>query len=228
MIQTIGALMTRPGLGPDELLTTTRTVRRRLDLERPVSRELIEECLEVATQAPTGSNRQDWRFVVVTDSRLREQIAQHYRESFAAYRESDRHAGTVGTGAADRAEVQRRVISSADHLAAHLHEVPVHLIPCIERRAGDSRAAQAGLFGSILPATWSFMLAARARGLGTAFTTLHLRYEEEVASLLGIPYPDVTQAALIPVAHYTGEGFSPAPRRPVGEVTVWDGWEGRR
>lgn len=214
-------------LSPDELLTTTRAVRRRLDLERSVDRELVEECLEVALQAPTGSNRQDWRFVVVTEPDLREAIAERYRENFHAYRTRREQQAREGDGpepGSERAATQRRVVDSATHLAEHLGEVPVHLIPCIRRRPGGSSAEQASVFGSILPAVWSFQLAARARGLGTVFTTLHLPHEEEVAGMLGIPHPDVMQACLVPVAHYTGEGFSPAPRQPVDEVVSWNGW----
>lgn len=217
--------MTTLPLSPDALLTTTRAVRRRLDLDRPVDPALVRECVEVAIQAPTASNRQDWHFVFVTDPERRNAVADFYRRSFDIYRSSAGYAGRVELSEPDRAETQQRVASSADYLAAHLDEVPVLLIPCIARRA-DSPApiAQASLWASIVPATWSFMLAARARGLGTAWTTLHLRYEEEAADLLGIPFPEVTQAALIPIAHYTGEGFRPAPRADADSATHWDGW----
>lgn len=212
-------------LDPDELLTTTRAVRRRLDLSRPVEREVISECLQIAVQAPTGSNRQDWAFVVVTDPDLRSGLADLYRRSFAQYRGSGSDAGAIAGTDTERAAVQRRVVSSAEHLAAHLHEVPVLMLPCIRRRARDGGTlAQAGLWGSILPATWSFMLAARARGLGTSLTTLHLRYEREAAELLGIPYGEVTQAGLVPVAYTVGTDFRPAPRVPLEQVVHWDRW----
>lgn len=210
---------------PDELLTTTRAVRRRLDLDRSVPDDVIRECLDVALQAPSASNRQDWRFVVVTDPDLRGGIAEWYRRSFADYRSGSSHAGVVGGDDPERRSTQQRVVSSADHLAEHLHEVPVLLLPCIARRAdGAGTMAQASLYGSVVPATWSFMLAARARGLGTAWTTLHLRYEREVAELVGIPYDEVTQVALVPVAYTRGTDFAPAPRQPLDEVVGWNTW----
>ncbi|WP_370323830.1 nitroreductase family protein [Euzebya sp.] len=210
-------------LTTDELLTTTRAVRKRLDLTRDVDPAVIRECLEIAIQAPSGSNRQGWRFLVITDPEIRAGIAGFYRRSYEAYRASPGYAGRGGSDDPDRVATQSRVADSADHLAAHLHEVPVLLLACIHGRpSGDNPA---GLYGSILPAVWSFMLAARDRGLGTAWTTLHLAYEREVAELCGIPYDEVTQAALIPVAHHVGDDFGPAPRAPLSEVVNADRWD---
>lgn len=208
----------------DELLTTTRAVRKRLDLDRDVAPALLRECLELAIQAPTASNRQDWHFVVVRDRAQRAALADLYRRSYERYRQSRGYAGRVGEGDEARAVVQQRVASSADHLAEHLHEVPVHLIPCVRRRLPPDAptAAVASLYGSILPAVWSFMLAARSRGLGTAWTTLHLVHEQEAAEILALPHDEVTQTALIPVAHHRGEGFRPAPRQPLDEVVSLD------
>lgn len=207
----------------DHLLTTTRSVRKRLDLTRPVEPEVIARCIEIATQAPSGSNRQGWHFVVVTDAEKRKAIANYYRLSFGVY---------LSRGG-PRAQIERddpryvraaKVRDSAVYLAEHLHEVPVHIIPCIEGRVSDpAPAAQAGFYGSILPATWSLMLALRARGLGAAWTTLHLAHEKEVAEILGIP-DNVTQAALLPVAYYTGDDFRPAHRIPAQKLTYWDQW----
>lgn len=213
-----------PDLSVDELLTTTRAVRKRLDLVRDVDPALLRECLELAIQAPTGSNQQDWHFMVVRDPDQRAALAELYRRSYARYRESRSYAGRIGADDGERVAVQERVASSADHLAEHLHEVPVHLVPCIRRRlsADAPTAAVASLYGSILPAVWSFMLAARSRGLGTAWTTLHLVHEEEAAEVLGIPHDEMTQTALIPVAHYTGQGFGAAPRQPLDEVVSFD------
>lgn len=211
-------------LSPDELLTTTRAVRRRLDLQRPVPVELVRECLEVALQAPSGSNRQGWHWVVVTDAGQRRAVAAVYRRSWDTYAASGRSAGELFADDPERGPVQRRVGASARHLADHLAEVPVHLIPCIEagpRRLGAGN--QAGLWGSILPAVWSYMLAARARGLGTAWTTLHLAHEAEVAEILGLP-DGIAQAALIPTAYYSGESFSPAARQPLDAVLHTDRW----
>lgn len=207
----------------DRLLMTTRSVRKRLDLSRPVEREVILDCLRVAAQAPTGGNRQGWRWLIVDDPSRRQAIADLYRRSFGPYMEEQR-AAIERTGRAD----MNAIVESSAHLAEHLHQVPVLVIPCVLGRLPEqaSVADAAGLFGSILPAVWSFMLALRSRGLGSAWTTLHLNYEREVAQVLGIP-DTVTQAALIPVAHYTGADFKPAARRPVEEITYLNAWRNR-
>jgi nitroreductase len=210
---------------PDELLTTTRSVRKRLDFERAVPLELVRECLEVALQAPSGSNRQTWHWVVVTEPALRQAIGDFYRRAVAGYLESSGAAGKLYADDPVRAPVQRRVGDSVAYLGEHLGEAPVLVIPCLQVRGGGalSEGNQAGMWGSLLPAAWSYMLAARARGLGTAWTTLHLEYESEVADLLGLP-DDVHQGVLIPTAYYTGETFRPAARRPLDEVLHLDGW----
>jgi nitroreductase len=197
----------------DHLLSTTRAVRKRLDLTRPVPPELIEACLRLAVQAPTGSNRQGWRWLVVTDPAKRAALADLYRRAFGPY---------IGER---RGEHVSRVADSAIYLADHLHEVPVHVIPCIE----DYTKGQphAGVFGSIYPAVWSFQLALRSRGLGSVLTTLHLVYEAEAAELLGIP-EGVLQVGLLPVAYFTGDDFKAAKRRPVEDLTYWDEWGSTR
>ena len=213
----------------DKLLTTTRTVRRRLDLERPVEPDVIQECLEIAIQAPTGGNSQGWHFMVVTEAEKKARIGELYRESFQIYAR-ERISQPLPTGRDSEADqAQRgRVAKSAVYLANRMGEVPVMIIPCIHGRVENLGVlAQAGLYGSILPAAWSLMLALRARGLGAAWTTLHLRYEAEVAEILGIP-PDVTQTALLPVAYYTGDDFKPAKRVPAADVTSWESWGERR
>ena len=218
-------------LGPDELLTTTRAVRRRLDLDRPVPLELVRECLEIALQAPTGTNAQGWHFVVVTEAGTVERIAAVYRDLFRGYLGERRRAERRREAVADPEEARQleRVLDSAAHLAENLHRVPVLVIPCIEGRVDAevpprASLAQASHYGSILPAVWSFMLAARARGLGTVLTTLHLAREEVVAELLGIPYPEVTQVALVPVAFTRGTSFRPARRRPLERVLHLERW----
>lgn len=210
----------------DELLTTTRAVRKRLDLTRPVEPDVIRECIEIAVQAPTGSNSQQWQFVVVTDAEKRKALADLYKQSYMSYRAASTASAKEALAARPQlAKIQERVVSSSDYLAEHLHEVPVHVIPCIRGRLeGASSVQQAGTWGSILPAVWSFMLAARARGLGTAWTTLHLPYEKEAAQLLGIPYEEYTQASLIPVAYTLGTDFKPGPRKDLDRVLHWNNW----
>jgi nitroreductase len=209
---------------PDELLTTTRSVRKRLDLTRPVDPELIRQCLEIAMQAPSGSNAQSWHFVVVTAAETRAAIGDYYRRSVASYLAAPTTAGKLFADVPERSAVQRRVGDSVAHLGKHMGEVPVLVIPCITVPGGTlSDGSQAGLWGSIIPAAWSYMLAARARGLGTAWTTLHLRYEQEIAELLGLP-AGIRQAALIPTAHTIGTDFSPAHRMPLDTVLHWDRW----
>ena len=216
-------------LDPDQLLTTTRAVRKRLDLERPVELALLKECLEIALQAPTGSNAQGWHFVVVTDAAKRRGLGEIYRKAWAVYQNMPFAAHRVHENDPSMASVQARVMESAQYLADHLERVPVHVIPCVAGRVDAVPApmavlAQASAYGSILPAAWSFMLAARARGLGTSWTTLHLMHEAEAARLLGIP-ADVTQCALIPVAHVKGKPeFRAGPRKPLAGVLHLNGW----
>ncbi|HYL42372.1 MAG TPA: nitroreductase family protein [Ktedonobacteraceae bacterium] len=220
--------MTLLKLSPDELLTTTRSVRKRLDFTRPVEPEVIKECLELAVQAPTGGNRQIWHFIVVTDPKQRQELGTIYSKGFKLYREQGAaQSANTESKRITRAQLEtlKKVVSSSDYLAEHMHEVPVMLVPCIWGRVDNlPPVAQAGVWGSILPATWSFMLAARERGLGTCWTTVHLNYEQEAAEVLGIPYDKVSQAALIPVAYTLGTDFKPAPRIPMESIVHWDRW----
>jgi nitroreductase len=211
--------MTVDTAATDHLLTTTRAVRRRLDLDRPVGPQVVLECLRIAVQAPTASNAQGWRWVVVTDPARRAELARLYREGGEAY---------LRAAAANELDGQtRRVYESAVFLTEVLDRVPVHVIPCVQGRADNApNVVSASLYASIIPAAWSFMLALRSRGLGSTWTTLHLFKEQEAAELLGIP-ADVTQVGLIPVAHTSGE-FRPARRGPIEEITYWDHWGGTR
>jgi nitroreductase len=204
----------------DELLATTRAVRKRLDLTREVPREVIDECLELAIQAPTGSNSQTWRWLVVDDADTRAKLAALYRKGAQGYLTS------AGQQASEQGDKQmERVFSSASYLMEHLHEVPVHLIPCVQGKPADPipLTMASGMYGSIYPAVWSFQLAARARGLGSALTTLHLMHQEEAAEILGLP-DDVLQVALLPVAYTIGTDFKRAKRAPVAEITHWNRW----
>ncbi len=203
----------------DRLLATTRAVRRRLDLARPVPREVILDCLRLAQQAPSGTNRQGWRFLVVTDAARRARLAQLYRRAFVPYLEARRAETKPGDAK------RERLLASASYLAEHLGEVPVHVIPCIRARLPEkaTNALAAGIYGSIYPAVWSFQLALRSRGLGSVLTTLHLAHEREAAELLGIP-DSVSQAGLIPVAYTTGGSFQPGPRQAFEEFVCWEAW----
>jgi nitroreductase len=200
----------------EKLLTTTRTVRQRLDLTRPVQPDIIERCLDLALQAPIGGHMHRYHFVVVSDREKRAGLAALYKKAyFDSYLPQRQQQSQTE---------QSRLVASATYLAEHLHEVPIHIIPCIESRVEDKGSfRQATVYGSILPATWSLMLALRAHGVGAAWTTLHLLYEQQAAALLGIPQ-HITQAALLPVAYFTGEDFKPAQRIPARERTYWNGW----
>jgi len=224
---TYSARMTIDRANADALLTTTRSVRKRLDLTRPVPPELIAECIEVAMQAPTGTNAQNWAFVVVTDQAKKAAIADCYREGGATMTSSG-YPPPLPPGD-PREHVMPKVMESATYLGEVLDQVPVFVIPCVQGRMEKVPMiiAQASTYGSILPAAWSFMLAARARGLGTAWTTIHLFHHDKVSELLGIP-SDWTQAALFPVAYYTGDDFKPAHRLPAAGMTHWDSWGAHR
>jgi nitroreductase len=199
----------------DHLLSTTRAVRKRLDLERPVEREVLLDCLRLAIQAPTGSNSQGWRWVVVTDADKRAKLAELYRSGGEKYLRARGDAPVSGQ--------QARVQDSAKYLVDIIDRVPVLVIPCLQGRITKLEHA-AGFFGSIHPAVWSFQLALRSRGLGSVWTTFHLAHEQEAAELLGIP-EDFTQAAMLPVAYTIGTDFKPAVRKPIEELTYWNAWD---
>lgn len=202
----------------DALLSTTRAVRKRLDLERDVPDDVLLECLQLAVQAPTGSNRQGWRWLVVRDAEKKEALADIYRRAGGAYLAD-------AAAAADQSSQTGRVIDSANYLAQNLGKVPVMVIPMIIGRLEDTGVGTAaGLFGSIIPAMWSFQLALRSRGLGSCYTTLHLGMEQEAAELLGIP-DHISQAGLLPVAYTKGTDFKPAKRDPVELITYLDSYK---
>jgi nitroreductase len=209
----------------DQVLTTTRSVRKRLDFSRPVEMEVIRECLELATQAPTGGNSQTWHWMVVTDAEKRKALGDIYRKGWVTYRSIPTSGGRAALRDPERLETLRRILDSSNYLAEHIHEAPVLLVPCIYGRVDNAPVvAQSGSWGSILPAVWSFMLAARERGLGTSWTTVHLFYEQEAADLLDIPYEKIMQTALIPVAYTLGTDFSPAKRQPLDSILHVDAW----
>jgi nitroreductase len=207
----------------DKLLTTTRAVRKRLDFTRPVPREVLLECIRVACQAPAGGNVQRWRWLVVDDPTLKEGIADCYRRAYQPYIETQKSA-IQDVGRTDASTLG--IIDSSTYLADHLADVPALVIPIALDRvpASAPQGTMAGFYGSILPAVWSLQLALRSRGLGSAWTTLHLAYEDEVADLLGVPHT-VSQVALLPVAYYTGEDFKPGTRRAAEEITYFNAWK---
>ena len=213
-------------LSAEEVLTTTRSVRRRLDLERPVDLDVIRDCIRIAQQAPSGSNLQLAHVVVVTDPEKKAKLASIWRRAAEAYQGMDASVYKLTYGD-QRDTDNHKVISSFEHMMDHLHEVPVLVIPCIMIRPPadpDSKFLDAVVWGSIHPFMWSFMLAARTKGLASCFTTIHNLFEEEAADVLGIPYPDVMQAGLIPVAHSIGQDYKPAYRLPVEAITHYDTW----
>lgn len=210
-------------LTADEVLTTTRSVRKRLDFERPVEHAVVREALEIALQAPTASNGQAWHWVVVEDRDSKKAIAEIYRAT------ADRHLATLDPTYDDgdvRGERMTAVLDSARYLAANLERVPLYVIPCQSGRIESRGGTPAGFFGSIIPAAWSLMLALRERGLGSAWTTLHLAGDGErrTAEILGIPYESITQVALLPIAYTIGTDFKPAKRQPLDTVLHWDTW----
>ena len=201
----------------DGLLMTTKQVRKRLDLTRPVPREVLLDCIDIASRAPMGSNQERNKWIIIEDSELKAQIAEWYRET--AYPYLNQNEAFL---ADDRGS---RVVDSATYLAEHLEEAPALVLPLrLDRVEGMTVADQAGFWGSVLPGVWSFQMALRSRGIGSCWTTLHLGHHNQVSELLGIPLT-VTQCALIPVAYYTGESFTPAPRRPARDITFLDGWK---
>jgi nitroreductase len=218
--------MTKLNLSADEVLSTTRAVRKRLDLDRPVEDDVLRECLELVVQAPSGSNAQDWQFVVVTEADKRKALGDIYRRAFDVYEQLPMNAGQIYAGSDPvRIAQQDRVMDSARYLADRMGEVPAMLVPCLNMRLdGAPNIAAASTYGSVIPAAWSFCLAARERGLGTSWTSLHLMFEEEAAQLLGIPFADVTQIALIAIAYTTGTDFKPARREPLDTVVHWNQW----
>jgi len=206
----------------DTLLSTTRAVRKRLDFDRPVQPELINDCLDLSQQAPTGSNRQGWSWMVVTDNEKKTKLGGMYHRGAIAYLDqAEKDAANIDDGGQTS-----RVIDSAIYLADKMHKVPVLVLPCINIGSmvdNPPRTAWAGLMGSIMPAVWSFQLALRSRGLGTVLTTLHLAHEKEAADLLGIP-DDYMQVGLLPVAYTKGTNFKPAKRPPISRIVHWEQW----
>jgi nitroreductase len=215
-------------LTPLELLTTTRSVRRRLDFERPVDKDVLRACVALALQAPSGSNRFPIQFVIVTDADKRLALGEAYRDAFAAYRDSPGYIGKVDKGDPAANAQQQRTARSADHLAENFHRAPAIVLGCGLGRPDADPATPAhrktNLLGSVHPAMWSFMLAARLHGLGTCWTGVSLHDEQRTADILGIPTASVTIGAITPVAYTKGTDFKPALRPGADDVIHWEVW----
>ena len=213
-------------LSPDELLSTTRAVRKRLDFARPVPDELVRECVALAMQSPSGSNNMTMQFIVVRDADKRAAIGEIYRQCYGVYTTMDGvYIGSIDKGSEQANAQQRRSATSADYLGEHMGEAPVLVIPCTPGRVdGLPSMVAASMLGNVLPGMWSLMLAARARGLGTCWTTLHLMQEQAVAEILGIPFDGVQQLCLSPLAYTKGTDFKPASRPDPDSIIHWDTW----
>lgn len=213
-------------LGPDELLSTTRAVRKRLDFSRPVPDELIRECVAMAMQSPSGSNNMTMQFVVVRDEAKRRAIGEIYRQCYAMYQNMPGiYIGSIDKGDELANAQQQRSASSADFLGEHMGDAPALVIACTAGRTdGMPAMVTSSMMGNVLPAMWSFMLAARARGLGTCWTTVHLFMEQQAAEVLGIPFDAVQQVCLTPVAFTSGTDFKPAARPAADSIIHWDNW----
>lgn len=214
--------MTKLALSVDEVLTTTRAVRKRLDISRPVPRAVLEECLELALQAPNGSNRNQWRWIIVDDPAMIAKLAQEYRAAMGVLWDGQKRGDPSVTAGVPRED---KLLDSAYALAEKLDKVPAILIPLMPGRPeGKSAGEQSVMWGSIIQAVWSFSLALRDRGLGSAWTTVTFRREKEIADLLGIPFTEYTQVGLFPIAYTIGTDFKKAWRKPVSEVLAYNGF----
>jgi nitroreductase len=218
-----------PMLSPDEVLTTTRSVRKRLDLSRPVPRSLIAECMDIAFQAPNGRNLSSWQWVVIDDPKVMAEVGRIYNGALSDFTASaqghayrDAAAERAGAGSA-AGEAERKMSESVDHLREIMGKLPAAVVPLFPGRPDKmSLFRQASSWGSVLPAVWNLFLALRVRGLGSVWTTAHLMREQEMADLLGIPSTDYTQVGLFPIAYTIGTEFKKAPRKPVEEVVSWN------
>ena len=217
--------MTLLDLSADDVLNTTRAVRKRLDFSRPVEDDVIRECVATAMQAPSGSNLMTMQFVVVKDAEKRQAIGEIYKQCWAIYSSTPMYAGAIKKEGESEQAQQERVVDSATYLSEHMADAPVLVLGCTAGRIDGAPAMMsASVMGNILPGMWSFMLAARARGLGTAWTTISLMMEKEVADIVGIPFDEFQQACLTPLAYTVGTDFKRAMRPEPDTIIHWDTW----
>ncbi len=209
-------------LTADQLLSTTRSVRKRLDFDKPVERATLQECLEIAFQAPNGSNMNTWRWVLVDDRDTIAEMAKIYNGAM------DDYIAMLGDAVGDDymgAETPgfEKINVSVDFLRENMHRAPAILIPLMNGRVENAGTfMQASCYGSIIQAVWSFFLALRARGMGSAWTTAHIWREQELAELLNIPANEYTQVGMFPIAYTKGTEFKKAYRKPFDEVVDWN------
>jgi len=198
----------------DRLLSTTRSVRKRLDFDRPVPDHIIFECIDLAEQAPSGGNDASRRWIVVKDPTTKARLGDIYRRS-----------GSFMTDVADRLDgtghSKEQVFSSSAYLVDNFAKAPALVIAAIWGIHDDS--GRPGLFDSVLQAAWSFNLALRARGLGTTWTTMLNANVDDLAGILEIP-EGVTTVVTFPVAYTIGTDFRPAARRSASEITYFERW----
>jgi nitroreductase len=217
--------MTLLDLSADDVLNTTRAVRKRLDFSRPVEDDVIRECVATAMQAPSGSNLMTMQFVVVKDAEKRQAIGEVYKQCWAIYSSTPMFAGAIKKEGDSEQAQQDRVVDSATYLSEHMADAPALVLGCTAGRIDGAPAMMsASVMGNILPGMWSFMLAARARGLGTAWTTISLMMEKEVADIVGIPFDEIQQACLTPLAYTVGTDFKRALRPDPDTIIHWDTW----
>ncbi len=217
--------MTLLDLSADDVLNTTRAVRKRLDFSRPVEDEVIRDCVATAMQAPSGSNLMTMQFVVVKDAEKRHAIGEVYKQCWAIYSSTPMFAGAIQKEGESEQAQQARVTDSATYLSEHMADAPALVLGCTAGRIDGAPAMMsASVMGNILPGMWSFMLAARARGLGTAWTTISLMMEKEVADIVGIPFDEIQQACLTPLAYTVGTDFKRAMRPDPDTIIHWDAW----
>ncbi|MGI5131709.1 nitroreductase family protein [Pseudonocardia sp. CA-107938] len=203
----------------DHLLSTTRSVRLKLDLERPVEDEVLADCLRLAVQAPTPGGAETWRWLVVRDREVKNALGALFRQVGEEYLRQ----GLARAGGADAPPQVQRMVRSGQHLIDVIERVPVLVVPCVQGVPSGGNEELSVFYGGIFPAVWGFQLALRSRGLGSTLTSYHLQHEQEAARILGVP-DGVTQVGLLPVAYTTVSDFKPARRRPVPEIAFLDKW----
>lgn len=191
----------------DHYLSTARSVRRKIDFERPISRKDLEACVNVAVQAPTGIPGETWRFLIVDDGETKQRVAAVYRD--------------VITELMTERGLPMKQTQQA--LMDRLPEMPCMVFVCSLGQPMPTHAGQVAFFGSVLPAAWSLMLAMRVRGIGATWTSVLSARCEQIAEILNIP-DDVTQTVMLPCGYTKDATLKPADRLSAADVTYWNSW----